>query len=192
MSMSRLSRFALVTVLTLAGSSALAEEAKLGFVDLQRAVSETEDGRKAKAQLKKEFDQKQKELDEQQAEVKSAADDFEKKRTLLSAEKVREKQEELQTRLAKVQQTYMRHQQDLQQKQEQAMTKIMDRMNRILMKIAAAENFTMIFDKSPGGLVWAKPHLDITNELVRRYNSGEGGDGKAPAAAAPAKPAPKK
>ena len=39
---------------------------KLGYVDLQRALNETEDGRKAKAKLKKVFDQKQKELDEQQ------------------------------------------------------------------------------------------------------------------------------
>jgi hypothetical protein len=31
--------------------------------------------------------------------------------------------------------------------------------------------------------VFAKPHLDLTTELIRRYNSGEGGD-------ASAKPAP--
>src|SRR4051812_6156609 len=106
MSMSRLSRFAVITAILLAGSSALAEETKLGYVDLQRAIGETEDGRKAKAQLKKEFDQKQKEIDEQQADVKAAIEDFDKKRSLLSAEKVREKETELQGRLQKVQQTY--------------------------------------------------------------------------------------
>jgi outer membrane protein len=190
--MPRLSSLALVTAILLAGSSALAEEVKLGYVDLQRAISETEDGRKAKAQLKKEFDQKQKEIDEQQADVKSAIEDFEKKRSLLSADKVREKEAELQARLQKVQQTYMRHQQDLQGKQDQVMSKIIERMNKILIKIATTENFTMIFDKTPGGLVWAKPHLDLTNDLIRRYNSGEGNEGgKAPAAAA-GKPAPKK
>jgi outer membrane protein len=189
MSMSRLSRFAVITAILLAGSSALAEETKLGYVDLQRAIGETEDGRKAKAQLKKEFDQKQKEIDEQQADVKAAIEDFDKKRSLLSAEKVREKETELQGRLQKVQQTYLRHQQDLQAKQDQVMGKIIERMNKILIKIATTENFTMIFDKSPGGLVFAKPHLDITNDLIRRYNSGEGNEGgKAPAAAAPSAP----
>jgi hypothetical protein len=75
------------------------------------------------------------------------------------------------------------------------MGKIIERMNRILMKIATTENFTMIFDKTPGGLVYAKPHLDITNDLIRRYNSGEGaepGAGKPSAAAPKAAPAPKK
>jgi len=186
MSMSRLSRVALPSVslflaIVLVGSTALAEELKLGYVDLQRALGETEDGRKAKASLKKIFDQKQKELDEQQEELKKAIEDLDKKRTLLPADKVHEKEAELQGRMQKVQQTYVRHQQDLQAKEQEATSKIFERMNRILGKIALAENFTMIFDKTQGGIVFAKPHLDLTNDLIRRYNSGEGADSTAAA-----------
>ena len=187
MSMSRWSRVALASVsfflaVVLAGSSALAEELKLGYVDLQRALSETEDGRKAKANLKKIFDQKQKELDEQQEELKKAVEDLDKKRTLLPADKVREKEAELQGRMQKVQQTYLRHQQDLQAKEQEATSKIFERMNKILGKIALAENFTMILDKTQGGIVFAKPSLDLTNDLIRRYNAGEGGDSATAAA----------
>ena len=124
MSMSRLSRFALFMVLALSASSAFAEEVKLGYVDMQRAISETEDGRKAKANLKKIFDQKQKELDEQQEELKKAIEDLDKKRTLLPADKVHEKEAELQGRMQKVQQTYLRNQQDLQAKEQEATCKI--------------------------------------------------------------------
>jgi outer membrane protein len=184
MSMSRLSQIALFSAVMLAGSSVLAEEIKLGYVDLQRALNETEDGRKAKANLKKVFDQKQKELDEQQEELKKAIEDLDKKRTLLPADKVREKETELQGRMQKVQQTYMRHQQDLQGKEQEATGKIFERMNKILGKIAVAENFTMIVDKTQGGIVYAKPHLDLTNDLIRRYNNGEGADPKSPAASA--------
>src|SRR5262245_35588305 len=170
-------------MLALGASAARAEEVKIGFVDMQRALNETEDGKKAKANLKKVFDQKQKELDEQQEELKKAIDDLDKKRTLLPADKVREKETELQGRMQKVQQTYVRHQQDLQAKEQEAMGKILDRMNKIIGKIAVSENFTMIMHKTQGGLVFAKPHLDLTNELIRRYNSGEGADSKTPAAA---------
>ena len=162
---------------------ARAEDLKIGYVDMQRAVGETDDGKKARASLKKVFDQKQKELDEQQEELKKAIEDLDKKRTLLPADKVREKESELQGRMQKVQQTYVRHQQDLQGKEQEAMGKILERMNRIITKIAVSENFTMIMDKTQGGLVFAKPHLDLTNELIRRYNSGEAKDGASPAAA---------
>lgn len=185
------SSLALLALLSLPASKALAEEVKIGYVDLQRAIGETDDGKKAKANLKKVFDQKQKELDEQQEELKKAIEDLDKKRTLLPADKLREKETELQGRMQKVQQVYVRHQQDLQAKEQEAMGKILERMNKIIGKIAITENFTMIMDKTQGGLVFAKPHLDLTNELIRRYNSGEGASGAAPAAGAPAA-APKK
>lgn len=149
-----------------------AEDVKLGYVDLRRALAETEDGRKARATLKKDFDKKQKELDEQQEEVKKAIEDLNKKRTLLPAETVRQKEAELQERVGKVQQTYMRHQQELAGKEEEATQPIVERLQRIIGKIATAENFTMVLDKS-AGVVFAKPHLDLTNEVIRRFNAGE-------------------
>jgi len=151
---------------------AMAEEVKLGYVDLRRALHETEDGRKARSSLEKIFSQKQKELDEQQDEVKKAIEDLNKKRTLLPADTVRQKEAELQERVAKVQQTYLRHQQDLAAKEEDATRPIVERLQRIIAKIATAENFTMILDKNQG-VVFAKPHLDLTNEVIRRYNAGE-------------------
>lgn len=183
-------RFALLGVLVLSAMArpVRAEEVKIGYVDLRRALYETEDGRKARANLKKVFDQKQKELDEQQEEVKRAIEDLNKKKTLLPADTVRQKEAELQERIGKVQQTYMRHQQDLAGKEEEATAPIVDRLQRIIGKIAGAENFTMILDKS-AGVVFAKPHLDLTNEVIRRYNSGdEKGPGAAPKKAAAAEP----
>lgn len=186
----------LVLGIFLLGSSpltAFAEEVKLGYVDLQRALNETEDGRKAKANLKKVFDAKQKELDEQQEALKKDIEDLNKKRTLLPAEKVREKETELQDRMQKVQQTYMRHQQDLSAKEQEATAKIFERMSKIINKIAVAENFTMVLDRQQSAVLFAKPHLDLTNDLIRRYNSGEGATPGAPAptaaAGTPAKPA---
>ena len=184
--MSRL--FVLATLFSLAlPRFAFAEELKLGYVDLQRALYETEDGRKAKAQLKKVFDQKQKELDELQENFKKKKEDFDKKRTLLSPEKVREKETELQQEFEKVQQNYLRQQKDLQEKEGEATSKIFERMRTIIDKIATSENFSMILDRTQAGLIFAKPHLDLTNELIRRYNSGEGAGAK-PAAPKPAAP----
>jgi outer membrane protein len=181
---------------------ARAQDLKLGYVDLQRALNETEDGRKAKANLKKVFDAKQKELDEQQEDFKKSKDDLDKKRTLLSADVVRQKETDLAAKFEKVQQSYMRHQKDLAEKEGEITQKIFERMQRIILKIAAAENFTMVLDKTQAGIIFAKQHLDLTNEVIRRYNSGEGNEGggkpaapggKPPAGGAkPAAPAPKK
>ncbi len=195
--MTRGSLFLALAIIVAPATASAQEAVKVGFVDLQRAIPETEEGRKAKASLKKIFDQKQKEIDERQEAVRKAGEDLQKKRTLLPAETVRQKEVELGEQVQQIQQTYLRHQQDLQQKEQEAMQKIVERMQRIIGKIASAENLTMVVEKS--ALVFAKPHLDLTNELIRRYNAGEGAAGPAaggpstPAAPAPAKaPAAKK
>ena len=171
--MSRVTQFLVAAVFLLSTSAAFAEDIKVGFVDMQRALNETEDGRKAKEKLKKEIE------------------DLDKKRTLLPADKVREKEAELRVKLEKVQQTYMRHQQDLSGKEQKETQKIFERMTKIISEIAAAENFSMIVDRS--ALVFAKPHLDLTNELIRRYNgTAPKAGGTAPAAPAAKQPPPKK
>ena len=197
MRVAKLLSLPLLLVLGASGVAQAQEPLKIGYVELQRALMETEEGRKARADLKKVFDQKQKELDEQQNQLKKDIDDLEKKRTLLPADTVKQREADLQGRMQKVQQTYLRHQQDLGSKEQEATGKIFERMQRIIAKIAATENLTLVFDRQQAGLVFAKPHLDLTNEVIRRYNAGEGRDGgggakpaagaKAPAAAAPAK-----
>jgi outer membrane protein len=196
--MSRLFLFGVLIFATGVPRAVFAEDLKLGYVDLQRALNETEDGRKAKASLKKVFDQKQKELDEQQEDFRKAKEDLDKKRTLLPADKAREKEQELASKFEKVQQSYMRHQKDLQEKEGEVTQKIFERMQRIIIKIAAAENFSMVLDKTQAGIIFAKQHLDLTNDVIRRYNSGEGAEGgpgptaAKPAAGTPAPAKPKK
>ena len=177
-------------VLLLASSpvAAWAEDIKVGVVDRQRAISETDEGKRAVEGLKKVFDQKQKELSEQEAAFKKDRDDLEKKRTLLPADKQREKDMELQARAEKLQQTLMRHQQDLQNREQEALSKIAERMDRVIKNIGSDQNFTIILDKAV--VHYAKPQLDVTNEVIRRCNAAEvaekGGAGKAAAAAKPA------
>ena len=105
--MSRVTQFLIAAVFLFGTSAAFAEDMKVGYVDMQRALNETDDGRKAKEKLKKEFDQKQKELDEQQNQLKKEIEDLDKKRSLLTPDKIRDKETELRTKLEKVQQTYM-------------------------------------------------------------------------------------
>ena len=59
---------------------------KIAYVDLQRALNEVEEGKAAKAALKKEFDSKQKALDERKTEFDRLRTDFEKQAAVMSEE----------------------------------------------------------------------------------------------------------
>ena len=53
-------------------------EQKIAYVDLQRALEETEEGKKAKTKLKTDFEKKQHELDARQEELKKMKQDLDK------------------------------------------------------------------------------------------------------------------
>jgi outer membrane protein len=152
-----------------------AAEQKIGYVDMQRAFEETDDGKKAKAKLKAEFDKKQKELDSRQEELKKMKADIDRQQSILKPEVIQQKTQELQQKVVQLQETYMRLQKDLQEKEGVETQRILRKMQAIVAQIAQAEGVTFVFDKN-AGLLYAPPALDLTNELIRKYNaSGAGG-----------------
>jgi outer membrane protein len=170
--MSRLLAAALVAAcLALSPASARAADVKLGFVDLHRAVSEVADGRAAKAKLKKEYDTRQKELDEKQEEIKELQENLKSRGDAMSEDARRKSQEDLDQKVIEVGRLYQKLQKELGEKEQLALKGIFGKMNNIIQAIAEAENLTMVFEKSDSTLLYAQPSLDLTNELIRRYNS---------------------
>jgi outer membrane protein len=190
---------AAVLALGLAAAPAAAEQ-KLAFVDLQRALNEVEEGKAAKATLKREFDQKQKTLDEKKTELDRLGADFEKQQSVMSDDAKRERAGDLQRKGLELQQVYVQMQKELSERERETTRGIFEKMNAIVREIADQEGVAMVVQAE--ALVYAVPSLDITNELVRKYNTRHKGGGAAPAAAKPApggakpaasaKPPPKK
>jgi outer membrane protein len=161
-------------------SVARAEGLRIGYVDMQRALNDTEDGKRAKARLKGIFDRKQKELDQKQTELKKMKEDLDRQRTLLDAPKIAAKEREMQEKFLGLQQLYLKHQKDLAEEEGKAMKGILQRMQGIIAAIAQAEGLGFIFEKTEANLLWAKSEFDLTSQLVRRYNAGEGKGGGTP------------
>lgn len=163
--------FACLAVLGLSLPAA-AQEMKIGFVDLQRALNEVDEGAAAKAALKREFDAKQAELDNRQNELKALKDELDARGMMMTPEAKQEKAAELQRKLMEVQQIYFQLQQELSQKEAQATSGIFAKMGTLLETMGRESGYTIIVEKS--AVVYAKPSLDLTNELIRRYNDAYG------------------
>jgi outer membrane protein len=157
-----------------AAGRAQAADDKIGYVDLQRALEETNDGKAAKSKLKSDFDKKQKELDEKQEELKKMKDDLDKKSTLLKPDVLASEQKKFQDRFVELQSIYSRLQKDLAQKEQEATAGIFRKLQTVVGTIAEREKFAMVLEKN-SAVVWGQPSLDITNEVIRMYNAGSGG-----------------
>jgi outer membrane protein len=172
----------LALALSLSGTLARAEQ-KIAYVDLQRALLEVDEGKAAKSKLKAEFDRKQKALDAEQDSLKKDKEDLDKRSTVMTDDARREAEAKLQARLMDVTNHWQGMQKELGEQERQLTSGIFEKMQGVIAEIAQAEGLTFVFDRN-AGLVYAPPSLDLTNELVRRYNDkfpgGGGGKGAAP------------
>ncbi|MBX5484383.1 MAG: OmpH family outer membrane protein [Myxococcaceae bacterium] len=169
---------ALALVLPLFAGRIAHAEFKAAYVDLQRALLEVDEGRSAKARLQKMLEEKQKDLDREQEALRKEKELLDKQASAMSEETRIQKQTELQQKLFALAQKWEKGQKEMAQKEHNELQAIFAKMDPIIAEIAQRENITMVFEKTDSGLVYAPASLDLTNELVRIYNSRNTGKGQ--------------
>ncbi len=166
---------ALATVAALGGLSGTARaESKIAVVDVQRAVMATEDGIRAQGTLKKVFDKRQQELDGKQTELQRARDDIEKQSRILSREALQKRMEDWQRRMVELQTVFVDYNKELQKRQGDLTGPIIKKMIGVISRLAKKNGYELILDKQAAP--YARPDLDLTEQVVQIYNTGDSGD----------------
>jgi outer membrane protein len=163
---------------------ARAQAVKIGYVDVQRAVQEVEEGKAARTRLKAELEKKRADLDQKRANLEKMKTDYDKQAPVLSEDAKKKKQEELQKAFIEAQNQASEMQEELSGKEQEAMSTISKRLLQVVAEVSDRENFTFVLDKA--ALLYAPAASDVTNDVVRRYNE-RFGSGAAPAGKAPEK-----
>ena len=186
-------RFLLAFTIAIAARGALAQGMKIGYVDVQRAIQEVEEGKVARGRLQSELAQKRADLEKKRGDLEKMRTDYEKQAPVLSDDAKRQRQEQLQKAFVDAQTAASQMQEELSGKEQEAMQNISKRLLQVVAEVSDKESFTFVLDKS--ALLYAPAASDVTNEVVRRYNERFGGGaGKAQQKAPPQKapPAPGK
>jgi outer membrane protein len=149
-------------------------QVRIAVVDLQRALNETEDGRRAKARLKRLFKQRQQELDKAQGELKTLKEEFDEQADTLSDTARQERLDAIQKQFVELQSTYVEYQRELAEKEAEMTQEIIARMETILRRVGQEEGYTLIMERNEGGVIFVPGNLDLTDVVIQRYNAGEG------------------
>ena len=136
-------------------------------VDLRRAFTETKEGKNTLTKLKKEFDKRQADLDRRQQDLLKWKEELMERIKLMTPETRQEKQAEFQQRMQALMEHYQKLQDEMTKREEKLSKPIIEKIEKALLKIAEDEKFDVILHK--GAVVWARNALDITDQLVRRY-----------------------
>lgn len=160
-------------------------QAKVGVVNLQEALNSVDEGKNAKAQLKKEFESKQKVISEREEEIRKLQTEYQKQQSVMNDATRNQRQEEIARKAQDLQTTYVTLQKELQDRERDLTRGIFEKMSVIVQEIAREDGFTVVVDAN--AVMYAEPTVDVTNELIRKYNARHKATAEAPKAAADAK-----
>jgi outer membrane protein len=161
-------------LLLFSGQLASAEDFKVGLVDLVKAITESDTGKKAKAEL--EFFAKSKEavINEKGQAIEKLRRDFEKQVSILSDEAKKAKEDELQRLIRDYQRMVTDTQNELRKKESDLTNDIIKDLRVIIQEIGDKEGYTMILDYADGLVLYSKTALNITDQVIKQYNETKG------------------
>jgi outer membrane protein len=154
---------------------ALAQDLKIGYVNSERVLRESNAAKAAQSKLEAEFGKRERELNDATTKLKAAADKLEKDAPTLSETERTRRQRELVDQDRDLQRKRREFQEDLNQRRNEELAAVVERANRVIRQIYEAEKYDLILQE----VVFASARVDITDKVIRTLN--------APAAATPGK-----
>lgn len=151
-------------------SSATAHaDTKIAYLDMQQAISKTEEGMRAIANLKKLFESRQKELDKKQKDMLEQRKELEKQAKVLSKDALQKRAEEWERKMRELQEVFVGYNKELEQKQQEAEKPIRERMQKVIEGIAQADGIDVVL--ATGAVVYGPSKFDITDKAIAAYNA---------------------
>lgn len=164
-------RMSLLAVGLLASTGvATAQELKVGIVDLDQAINATDQGKKARDELQGKQKQAESQLKPMYERGKALAEEIQSKRFVLSEDALRQKQLDLAEIQSDVQAKTAELQGQFKVDYERLVGPLRAKLLGIISDLANEQGFTLILEHNMPGLVYSKEALDITDQVVQRFN----------------------
>ena len=161
----------LATLLAAASLAASAQELKVGYVNSERVLRESEPARRAQQMLDQEFGKREKDLNDQQAKLVAAADKLDKDAPTLPDSEKQRRQRELVDADRDLQRKKREFQEDLTTRRNEAVSSVSERANRVIKQIGDTEHFDLILADQP--VIYFSNRVDITKKVIDALNAAK-------------------
>jgi outer membrane protein len=152
------------------GTAAQDEAVKIGIVDIEQAISSTDEGKAAR----EEFARKQREASEQMQPLmdryKGVEEELKAKKFVLSEEALFQKQLDLAEMRNLIQNKGKELEGQLQLDQKRLEGPLTSKLIEIITDVGKTQGFTLILRRGTPGVLYTREALDVTDLIIKRYN----------------------
>jgi outer membrane protein len=141
---------------------------RVGVVDVQRVISESQAGKRAKEKFQAEVKKAEAELLKEKQELERLKVDLDKKGALLRAEEKQDVERQFQRRYRDYLLAMQGSQEELRQRKNEMAVQILDGIREVAFEIGKNEAFTLILGQSQ--TLYNGKAIDITDKVIEMYN----------------------
>jgi outer membrane protein len=175
----------LMVPLSLPAQSTSPAQGKIGVINIQAAIANTAEGKKVFADLQKTYQPRQQELQRLQQEIQAIQDQLTKQAATLSEDEQGRLSREAEEKQKQLKRSSEDAQNDFNHDRDEAINKLGKKMVNVINDYASQNGFTLVLDDAQIPIYYASKDIEITAEIVKRYDAAN----PVAEAAPPAKPA---
>lgn len=152
-------------------SSSFAQTKTIAVIDMQKVVRTCKAGKKAMKELSKKFESLKRQLQAKQKELQAFKQDLEKKGPLMSEEARAQKERQYKKMLREFKDKSDDAQYEMRQAEAKKMEPILKKLEKVVNKIGKEKQYLIILEKNMPGLYYVAPGADITQEVIKIFDS---------------------
>lgn len=145
----------------------------VAVIDVQRVVTDSDPGKEALQRLRTLQDEKIAEGRNLQTELEALRDQVNKQRLTLSEQKLEEMTGQIEDKAIALQRFEDDAKRSLEEARRTTLGRLEERIMPIINQVGKERGLTLIFNKFQSGLVYADDAVDITDDVIRRFNTAE-------------------
>ena len=146
-------------------------EMKIGYVDLQRALNESEAGKSAKERFKVQVDRLQVDLKKKKDALDSMKEQLDKKASVMKPDEARSLESDYQKKLRDFERAYKDSQGELQQKDNELTVDLLKELQVVIEEFGKEQGYSIILEQSSSSVLYGAADLDLTEQVIARYNA---------------------
>lgn len=144
---------------------------RVAVLNMNAAIAATAEGKKVTEDLQKKFEPRRQELESKQREVQALQERYQQQSTTLSEQERRRLARQLEEEQRSLKRSQEDYQADSTIESQDTYNRLMDKMQQIISQYAAQNGYVLVLDYSQIPVFYVHKSIDITDDLVRRYNT---------------------
>jgi outer membrane protein len=150
-------------MIAMIGSTAVAADFKIGFVNTERVFRDAAPAVRAQKKIEQEFAKRDQEMQKMAEQIRKLQENLEKNGVTMPETERHNKEREFSDMNKDFQRKQREFREDLNQRRNEELAAVLERANKTIKAIAEAEKYDIIFQEA----VYASPRIDITDKVIK-------------------------